>query len=219
MKKAGYEYLLAYKITVPIYDYTVEFCHRCNPFTRSPSSPISSSASQSPLSPPFPHLSSPRTHDQMTQAARSGMQNIPEGNKQESLSGYIRLSGVARGSLEELLKDFLSYARQHKIPIWDRERAKSEIWEIGKIWEICRETPTLPDLPDFPNLPHDPVKAVNLMITLINQANYLIDKLVLSLKETHMKKGGLTEELHRKRMEYRGNHRRSSASGSACSAV
>ena len=27
-KKAGYEYLLAYKLTVPIYDYTMEFVKR-----------------------------------------------------------------------------------------------------------------------------------------------------------------------------------------------
>ncbi|MBU3979331.1 four helix bundle suffix domain-containing protein, partial [Patescibacteria group bacterium] len=63
-----------------------------------------------------------------------------------------------------------------------------------------------PDSPNFPNLPKDPEKAVNLMITLINQANYLIDKLIISLKEKHMKEGGLTEELYRKRVEYRKNN-------------
>ncbi len=56
-RKAGYEYLLAYKLTVPIYDYTVEFCNiYIDPYSR--------------------------TRDQMTQSARSGMQNIAEGNKQ-----------------------------------------------------------------------------------------------------------------------------------------
>lgn len=62
--KAGYEYLLAYKITVPIYDLTVEFCKR------------------------YIDLRS-RTKDQMEQAARSGMQNIAEGNRQQSLASYI----------------------------------------------------------------------------------------------------------------------------------
>lgn len=146
-KRAGYEYLLAYKITVPIYDYTVEFCNAyIDPYSR--------------------------TRDQMVQSARSGMQNIAEGNKQQSLQGYIKLSGVSRGSLEELLNDFLSYARQQKIPIWASEKAKREIREIGKIWEIIKNTPILPDSPNFPPLPNRVESAVNLMITLINQANF-----------------------------------------------
>jgi four helix bundle suffix protein len=177
--KAGYEYLLAYKVTVPIYDLTVEFCDKyVSKFSR--------------------------TRDQMTQAARSGMQNILEGNKQQGKKGYIKLSGVARGSLEELLKDYHAHARQNKLEIWEKERVIREIGEIGVIWGIIKKTPTLPDSPDFPNLPDDPEKAVNLMITLINQANYLIDRLIVSLKEKHMKEGGLTEELYKKRRDYRG---------------
>ena len=103
-KKAGYEYLLAYKVTVPIYDYTIEFCKRWIDYKS-------------------------RTKDQMEQAARSGMQNISEGNKQQSLSGYIKLSGVSRGSLEELLKDYQAFARQNKIQILDKDRAIRDIKE------------------------------------------------------------------------------------------
>ncbi len=176
--RAGYEYLLAYKLTVPIYDYTVEFVKRWIDYKS-------------------------RTKDQMEQAARSGMQNISEGYKQQGLKGYIKLSGVARGSLEELLKDYLAYARQNKIQIWEGERSKREIWEIGVIWEIIRRNPALPNSPNFPNLPNNPGIAINLLITLIHQANYLIDKLIVSLKEKHMKEGGLTEELYKKRIDYR----------------
>lgn len=179
--KAGYEYLLAYKITVPIYDYTVEFCKKWIDYHS-------------------------RTKDQMEQAARSGMQNILEGSKEESLKSYIKLTGVARASLEELLNDYLAYARQNKLQIYTKDKAIGEIREIGKIWEILRRNPVLPNSPDFPNLPYQPGVAVNLMVTLINQANYLIDKLILSLKEKHMKEGGLTEELYRKRVEYRKSH-------------
>ena len=181
-KRAGYEYLLAYKITLPIYDYTVLFCN----IYIDPRS---------------------RTRDQMIQSARSGMQNIAEGNKQQSLQGYIKLSGVSRGSLEELLKDFLSYARQNKISIWDSENAKREIREIGEIWQILKKTPTLPDSPNFPSLPNRVEVAANLMITLINQANFLIDKLIISLKEKHMREGGFNEQLYRKRMEYRNKNK------------
>lgn len=179
MTKAGYEYLLAYKITVPIYDYAVEFA---NQFIDKRS----------------------RTHDQWTQAARSGTQNIAEGYKQQSLSGYIRLSGVARGSLEELLKDCLAYCRQNRLSVWPAEKAKGEIGEIRVIWEILRKTPSLPDNPHFPDLPNHPEKAVNLLITLINQANMLIDRLIDSLKEKHKKEGGFSEKLHRERQKYRG---------------
>ena len=179
--RAGYEYLLAYKITVPIYDYTVEFCKRWIDYKS-------------------------RTKDQMEQAARSGMQNILEGSKEESLKSYIKLVGVARASLEELLNDYLSYARQNKIKIYPKDKAVKEIGEISKIWQILKANPVLPDLPDFPHLPDSPEVAVNLMITLINQANYLQDKLILSLKEKHMKEGGLTEELYKKREEYRRTH-------------
>jgi len=91
-KQAGYEYLLTYKATTVIYDLTVQFCRRwVNPRSR--------------------------TNDQMVQAARSGRQNIAEGYKQQSLKSYIRLCGVARGSQEELLKDYEDYARQNCITV------------------------------------------------------------------------------------------------------
>src|SRR3989344_3674948 len=186
--KAGYEYLLAYKITVPIYDYTVELSRRC----------------KSPDYPDFPNLPSTRSHDQIVQAARSGMSNIVEGKKQQSLKGYIYLSGIARGSLDELLKDFHTYARQNKIPIWSPDRCKREIREIRVIWEIIRKTPTLPDSPNFPNLPYEKDIAINMLITLTKQANYLLDKLILSLHEKHKKTGGLTEKLYKERKSYRG---------------
>ena len=178
-KKAGYEYLLAYKLTVPIYDYTVEFVKHWIDYKS-------------------------RTKDQMEQAARSGMQNILEGNKQQGLSGYIKLSGVARGSLEELLKDYLAFARQNKLEVLEKERVIREIREIGQIWGIIKKTPTLPNNPNFPNLPTDKEKAVNLLITLINQVNYLIDRLISSLKEKHMKEGGLSEKLYSARKTIRG---------------
>jgi len=179
MPKAGYEYLLAYKITVPIYDYTVEFCRRwIDPRSR--------------------------TTDQMTQAARSGMQNILEGNKQQGLKGYIKLTGIARGSLTELLEDYQAFARQHELSIWGKEKAIREIREIGEIWEVIKRTPSLPDHPNFPDLPKSSEKVVNLMITLTHQANYLIDKLIVSLKERHRIHGGLTEELYQARKSFRG---------------
>lgn len=178
-KKAGYEYLLAYKITVPIYDYTVVFCERN-----------------------WKLLSSQRTQDQMVQAARSGNTNIPEGNQQASLEGYIKLTGVSYASLEELLKDFFSFARQNKVAIWEKERVMRDVRELGEVWGILKASPTLPNDPNFPDLPDNLSVAVNLMITLINQAIYLQKRLEKSLEEKFVKDGGFRENLFKKRREH-----------------
>lgn len=181
---AGYEYLLAYKITIPIYDYTVVFCKRA----------------QSSNFPNFPQLSSHRTFDQMIQAARSGTANIAEGNQQTSLEGYIKLTGVNRASLEELLKDYLSFARQNQIDVWEKVRVEREVMELGEVWEILKKTPTLPNSPNFPDLPENPTPAVNLLITLVNQAIYLQKKLEQSLTEKFINEGGFRENLFKKRL-------------------
>lgn len=177
--QAGYRTLLVYKLGSVIYDLTPQFIERfIDKYTRNV--------------------------DQVDQAARSGVQNIAEGHQQQSLKGYIKLTGVSRGSFEELLNDVLRAARRKKIPIWPKEKSIREIKEIGIIWEIIKKNPVLPDYPDLPNLPDSPDQAINLLITLINQENYLLDKLIQSLKEKHKKEGGLTEQLYRERKEYRG---------------
>jgi restriction system protein len=179
MKKAGYEYLLAYKLTVPIYDYTVIFCDRwISKYTR--------------------------TYDQMVQAARSGTMNIAEGYKQQGLKSYIKLTGVAEGSIDELLKDYKAYARQNTILIWDKEKCRRVIGELREIWDTIKKNKTLPDHPDFPDLPQDKENSVNMMITLCSQANYLIGRLINSLREKHKIEGGLTEQLYRERKNHRG---------------
>lgn len=149
--KAGYEYLLAYKITIPIYDYTVIFCKKYHQM-----------------------LSSHRTYDQMVQAARSG--------------------------LEELLKDFLSFARQNQVGIWGKEKSVGEIREVGEVWEILKKTPTLPNFPNFPDLPNDLTPAVNLIITLVNQAIYLQKRLQQSLEKKFVEEGGFRENLFKRRL-------------------
>lgn len=178
--KAGYEYLLAYKISVALYDYTVSFCKTYRPL-----------------------LSSMRTYDQMVQAARSGNTNIPEGHQQASLAGYIKLTGVSSASLEELLKDYLSFARQNKIEVWEKERVVREIREVREVWDIIKRTPTLSINPNFPDLPKTPEVALNFLITLSNQAIYLQKKLKVSLEKKFIEEGGFRENLHKKRMEYR----------------
>jgi four helix bundle suffix protein len=175
---AGYEHLIAYKITVPIYDLTVEFCSLyIDKFSR--------------------------TKDQMTQAARSGMQCLPEGYRQESLKSYIKLTGVTLGSEEELMKDYAAFIRQNQLQFYPLDKVKREIRELGEIWEILHKYKTLPNSPNFPKLPNDKEKAANLMYTLCKQASYLTDKLLLSLEHKFISEGGFLENLLKKRLQNR----------------
>lgn len=63
----------------------------------------------------LPHGS--RTIDQMRQAARSCKQNIVEGISDGTVSAEmcIKLLGVARGSVRELLEDYADFLRQHDL--------------------------------------------------------------------------------------------------------
>jgi len=85
----GYQNLMSYQMAEIVYDATVYFCNKyINKFSR--------------------------THDQMVQAARSGKQNIAEGSMASGTSKEteIKLIGVARASLEELLIDYKDFCEQ-----------------------------------------------------------------------------------------------------------
>ena len=98
----GYRNLQSYQMAEIVYDATVAFCNRF----------ISRRS---------------RTHDQMVQAARSGKQNIAEGCMASGTSKRteLKLIGVARASLEELLLDFEDYLRQKELPVWGKDHAKA----------------------------------------------------------------------------------------------
>jgi len=140
-----------------------------------------------------------RTKEQMEQAARSGKQNIVEGASQgASLKGYIKLVGVARGSLEELLEDYKDFAIKNNISVWGRRDRRFR----GSRFFVSSEPN--PSLPPIPPLPQDKELVVNLMIDLVTRTCYLLDQQRRSLKEKHMKEGGFTEKLYWKRKKYRG---------------
>ena len=135
-----------------------------------------------------------RTKDQMEQAARSGKQNILEGYLEKSLKMYIKLVGVSRASFGELLEDYADFARLRKIPIWPKEKAR-EMREMRDIWEK-----STPDNSYVPSLPNDPEKSVNLLITLLNQENYLLDRQIQALEKKFISEGGYSENLFKKRL-------------------
>ena len=172
---AGYKYLLTYQYSSVIYDLTVEFCH----FFINPKS---------------------RTHDQMTQAGRSGKQNIAEGSEFASLKGYIKLLGVAKGSLTELTEDYEDYLRQKNLQLWKKDDLR-----IIKMREmrVLRDKDNNFTLPQFPHCPHDAELAANLLLTLCKKTTFLLDRQIKSLEEKFVKEGGYTEKLFRKRLENR----------------
>src|SRR4029434_6830299 len=94
----GYRKLKSFQVAQLAYDVTVRFCDR---YIEKRS----------------------RTHDQMVQAARSGVQNIAEGSQASATSKKteLKLTNVARASLEELRLDYEDYLRQRELPLWNRQ--------------------------------------------------------------------------------------------------
>jgi four helix bundle suffix protein len=171
----GYEKLLAYRKSEIIYDATVRFCDR------------------------FIDRKS-RTHDQMVQAARSGNKNIAEGSQISGTSkeGELKLTGVARGSLEELLGDYRDYLRQRGFPQWDKNsREALFVRKLGarndESYEFYRSY--------IETRPADTV--ANILICLIHQANYLLDQQLRELEQAFLKEGGLRERMTRARLAAR----------------
>jgi restriction system protein len=142
-------------------------------------------------------IKSPRTTSQMEQAGRSGKQNISEGYLEESLKSYIYLLGVAYASLGELLEDYEDYLRQNNLELWDQANPKIREFRGFRVEWIS------PNTLNTPTLPTDPEEAANLLITLIHQAQFLLFRQLDSLKDKFITEGGFTENLFRKRMEFR----------------
>ena len=114
----GYADLKSYQMTEIIYDATIVFCDR------------------------FIDRRS-RTHDQMVQAARSGKQNIAEGCMASGTSKKteLKLVGIARASLEELLVDYQDYLRQHNLPLWGKEHPKTlEVRALARLKDKSYKT-------------------------------------------------------------------------------
>lgn len=174
-KHGGYQNLLSYKKTLIVYDATVFFCDR------------------------FIDKRS-RTHDQMVQAARSGKQNIVEGSMASATSKEteIKLTNVARASLEELLEDYRDFLRTRGLALWDKNsREALYIRKMGADKNASYETykTYLESRP--------PEVVANIIICLIHQANYLLDQQIRQLEQAFINEGGLRERMTRARLEER----------------
>ncbi len=203
----GYKNLLSYQKAEIVYDATVKFC--------------------------ADFLDKrDRTVDQMVQAARSGKQNIVEGSMASGTSKEmeIKLTNVARASLEELLTDYRDFLRTRRTTEWDKN-SKEALYvrrlAAGKIAppgeKMTKGTmgsrgdvssnPTSPVSPmsrvvtydDFRSFENRPAEVrANIIISLIKQTNYLLDRQIRQLEQAFIKEGGLRERMTRARLASRG---------------
>ena len=174
----GYKKLRAYKVVEIIYDLTYQFTRTYLDY-------------------------GDRTVDQMVQAARSGKQNIAEGSaaSMTSRETEIKLTNVAKASLEELLVDYEDYLRVHKLTKWNEQHPRYvKMREYAQTEQFYCEYATLINKLDKEAF-------CNLCITLINQATYLLRRLLERQQRMFVEQGGIREQMTRARLEYR-NHRR-----------
>ena len=175
----GYEKLFSFQKARIVYDGTVWFCER--------------------------YLEKrDRTYDQMVQAARSGKQNILEGSQASGTSKEteIKLTNVARASLEELLEDYRDFLRVRGMEEWTKEH---------------RYTRRLRQLNRQPNANYEtfkkgiehqnPAIAANVMIGLIKLTTYLLDQQLRQLEDAFVKEGGLRERMTRARLAERAKNK------------
>ncbi|HOO99259.1 MAG TPA: four helix bundle suffix domain-containing protein [Bacteroidales bacterium] len=177
----GYANLLSYRKAEVIYDATVKFCAR---FFRKYD----------------------RTTDQMVQAVRSGKQNIVEGSMVSGTSkeGELKLTGVARASLEELLTDYRDFLRTRNMHLWEKDSKESlEIRNLGKSKDFAYE-----NIQKYVEAGPAEV-AANVIICLIRQANYLLNRQLQALEKYFLEHGGLRERMTKARIDARNQKKNS----------
>jgi restriction system protein len=176
----GYRNLKSYQTAEIVYDATVMFCNR------------------------FIDRRS-RTHDQMVQAARSGVQNIAEGSMASATSKKteLKLTGVARASLEELLLDFKAFLRQRGLRIWAKD--SPEAIAVRKSYQSDKsdKSDTSDRSDPYGIAKTSPEIAANTMICLINQSSYLLGRQLQRLEQQFLEEGGFTERLYQARSQAR----------------
>ena len=176
----GYQKLYSYQKAQIVYDATVYFCQR------------------------FLDVRD-RTVDQMVQAARSGKQNIVEGSQISGTSKELelKLTNVARASLEELLTDYRDFLRLRKLAEWTpdhpyAQRLRQLNRTRGANYETFRKGIEHPDV----------AICVNVIIGLIRVTNFLLDRQIQALERAFVENGGLREAMTRARLAHRARQPR-----------
>ena len=170
----GYKKLMSYQMAEVVYDLTVLFCKTYMSYSS--------------------NKTYTRTYDQMVQAARSGKQNIAEGSMASGTSKKteLKLIGVARASLEELLVDYQDFLRTRGLPLWEKDDPQAKAVRALAYQSNKSYTTYMTYIKSAES-------ASNCLICIIHQANYLLDKQLSALEQEFLEKGGFTENLYRAR--------------------
>jgi four helix bundle suffix protein len=195
-KHGGYRKLKSFQVAQLVYDLTVRFCDQ------------------------YVDRRS-RTHDQMVQAARSGVQNIAEGSQASGTSKKMemKLTNVARASLEELRRDYEDFLRQRGLPLWERnDPRRAELiarrpataddvaqWAVdvrnGRYGQHGQDEPEDPSMPSTASTYSE--IAANGALVLLVVACSLLDRQIKAQAEAFQEEGGFTERLYRQRSRSR----------------
>lgn len=197
----GYRKLKSFQVAQLAYDLTVLFVERYVPRNS-------------------------RTCDQMVQAARSGVQNIAEGSQASATSKKteLKLTNVARASLEELKLDYEDFLRQHGLRLWGKDDPETLMLRSAKLENIAQlrrlaavlvgrlsdqsdqsDKADKADVSDRESLKAE--VTANCALVLIEQATYLLNRLIERLARDFVNEGGFTERLYRVRTEARGSRK------------
>ncbi|MBR1520994.1 MAG: four helix bundle suffix domain-containing protein [Bacteroidaceae bacterium] len=143
-----------------------------------------------------------RTVDQMKQAARSGKQNIAEGNEAcaTSMETGIKLMNVAKASLKELQEDYEDYLRTHGMRIWEGNEPRCR---VARDW--CKSHSQTADYMRVCRLRDDETVA-NVALILIHQTMYLLHRLIEKFKRDFLQNGGIKEQMSAARRQWRDEH-------------
>jgi four helix bundle suffix protein len=184
VRHGGYRKLRTFQLARLCYDLTVRFCERYV-------------------------ARGSRTRDQMVQAARSGVQNIAEGSEASGTSRKtkLKLTSVARASLEELRLDYEDFLRQRSLPQWpaDDPRRQSLVGRrcgtADEVADWVREIGSNAQADGRDMLPTSgyPEISANAILILVEVTCALLDRQLSSLARMFESEGGITERLYRVR--------------------
>ncbi len=178
-KHGGFRGLKTFQLARLIYDITVRFCDR---YVKG------------------------RTHEQMVQAARSGVQNIAEGSQASGTSKKteLKLTNVARASLEELRLDYEDFLRQRGLCRWDdfdprRKQIITQRIDSADQFALWAKNAV-------PKQEEIAEAAANGMLALLSMTCRFLDRQLATQAEAFQKEGGFTERLYRMRKQRTGPH-------------
>jgi len=204
----GYRKLKSFQMAQLVYDVTVRFCDRY----------IDKRS---------------RTHYQMVQAARSGVQNIAEASQASGTSKKteLKLTNVARASLEEPRLDYEDFLRQRGLEEWLPEHPSLKRFKARRcatlnelrawVQDERKQPRTTTDKhgqtrtsasvalsakvgeSPCPSVPSSSQLVANVALSLLNLGCYLLDRQIAAQEKAFLEEGGFTERLYRERSQAR----------------